>query len=139
MNKTSNAMKKTKKASKKTSNAMKKTKKAMKSAKTMKKAKRVSHIAKGKRARIAVFKGNKVKTATGLKKSDLIKSKSGKIVSKKQSARGKKIYHSNGIAKFSKAVQQARKALGIKGFVPVGGKTAKGQALLKKARSLYKK
>merc|ERR1719300_947487 len=119
-----------------------KSKKSMKKSgakKTMKKAaKRVSNIAKGKRARVAVFKGTKVKTVTGLKKSDLIKSKSGKIVSKKQSARGKKIYHSNGIAKFTKAVQQARKALGIKGFVPVGGKTAKGQALLKKARSLFK-
>merc|ERR1719300_744912 len=119
-----------------------KSKKSMKKSgakKTMKKAaKRVSNIAKGKRAKAAVFKGNKVKTSTGLKKSDLVKSKSGKIVSKKQSARGKKIYHSNGIAKFTKAVQAARKALGIKGFVPIGGKTAKGQALLKKARSLFK-
>merc|ERR1712126_382852 len=132
------SMKSTQKAAKSTKKTMKSSK-AMKSTKTMKKAKRVSTIAKGKRAKVAVFKGNKAKTATGLKKSDLIKSKSGKIVSKKQSARGKKIYHSNGIAKFSKAVQQARKALGIKGFVPVGGKTAKGQALLKKARSLYKK
>merc|ERR1719443_1289916 len=140
---TSNAMKKsTKKSTTKSTKTMKKamkTAKAMKAAKTMKKAKRVSHIAKGKRARIAVFKGNKVKTATGLKKSDLIKSKSGKIVSKKQSARGKKMFHSNGIARFSKAVVSARKALKIKGFVPVGGKTPEGQALLKKARSLYKK
>merc|ERR1719342_388041 len=123
----------TKKSVMKSVKGMKTAKSMKKSTKTMKKAKRVSNIAKGKRARVAVFKGNKVKTATGLKKSDLIKSKSGKIVSKKQSARGKKIYHSNGIAKFTKALQQARKALKIKGFVPVGGKTPEGQALLKKA------
>merc|ERR1711973_1042282 len=110
----------------------------MKSTETMKKAKRVSNIAKGKRARVVVFKGTKVKTATGLKKEDLV-NKSGKIVSKKQSARGKKIYHSNGIAEFVQAVQAARKALGFDRFVPIGGNTAKGQALLKKARSLYKK
>merc|ERR1712126_598780 len=120
---------------------MKSAKKAtMKSAKKpMKKAKRVSIIARGKLAKVAVFKGNKTKTSTGLKKSDLVRSKSGKIVSKKQSLRGKEVYQTNGIAKFTKAVQAARKALGIKGFVPVGGQTAKGQALLKKARSLYKR
>merc|ERR1719420_1888977 len=99
---------------------------------------RVSKVAKGKRAKSVVFKGNKEKTSTGLKKSDLVRNKNGRIVSKKQHARGKKIYHTNGIAKFTKAVQQARKALGIKGFVPIGGKTAKGQQLLKKARSFYK-
>ena len=97
-----------------------------------KKAKRVSKIAKGKRAKYAVFIGRKEKTASGLKKSDLIKNKSGKIVTRKSSARGKK-------NKFMNAVIAARKALGIKGFQAVGGKTAKGQALLKKARSLYKK
>merc|ERR1712243_87814 len=119
--------------------AMKKpTKKAMKKT-GMKKAKRVSKIAKGKHARAAVFRGRKQKTATGLKKSDLMVSKKGKIVTKKASARGKKIYVKHGLAKFTKATMAARKALGLKGFVPVGGKTAKGQALLKKARSLYKK
>merc|ERR1719370_1574464 len=97
-----------------------------------KKAKRVSKIAKGKRARAAVFNGRKEKTYTGLKKGDLMKNKSGKIVTRKASARGKK-------SKFMNAVVAARKALGIKGFQAVGGKTAKGQALLKKVRSLYKK
>ena len=118
---------------------MKKSMKAMKAMKSMKKggmkkkkAKRVSKIAKGKRARSAVFNGRKEKTASGLKKGDLIKNKSGKIVTRKASARGKK-------NKFMNAVIAARKALGIKGFQACGGKTAKGQALLKKARSLYKK
>merc|ERR1712192_192149 len=111
--------------------------KAMKSMKKsgMKKkkvAKRVSKIAKGKLARSAVFKGLKEKTYTGLKKGDLMKSKRGKIVTKKASAMGKK-------NKFMLAVIAARKALGIKGFQLCGGKTAKGQQLLAKARALYKK
>merc|ERR1719462_887925 len=114
-------------------------KKAMKKTGMKKKAKRVSVIAKGKRAKASVFRGTKEKTATGLKKSDLMVSKSGKVVTKKQNKRGKEVYVKNGLAKFTKAVMAARKPLGIKGFVPIGGKTAKGQALLKKARSLYKK
>merc|ERR1712215_167550 len=98
-----------------------------------------SKIAKGKRAKSSVFRGSKEKTSGGLKKSDLTKSKSGKVVSKKSQAHGRKQYQKNGLAKFTKAVQAARKALGIKGFVPVGGKSAKGMALLKKTRSLFKK
>merc|ERR1719498_1805397 len=47
------------------------------------KAKKVSVIAKGSRARASVFFGSKVKTYTGLKKSDLMKSKTGKIVTRK--------------------------------------------------------
>merc|ERR1712215_542058 len=118
--------------------------KGMKKAKksTMKGMKRramkVSKIAKGKRAKSSVFRGTKEKTSGGLAKSDLTKSKSGKVVSKKSQAHGRKQYQKNGLAKFTKAVMAARKSLGIKGFCPVGGKTAKGQALLKKARSLYK-
>jgi hypothetical protein len=37
------------------------------------------------------------------------------------------------------AVKSARKAMGVKGFCAVGGKTAKGAALLKKVRSIYRK
>ena len=51
--------------------------KAMKAMKAMKK-KTISKIAKGKRARASVFLGDKEKTYTGLKKSDLMKSKTGK-------------------------------------------------------------
>merc|ERR1719447_2488160 len=100
---------------------------------------KVSKIAKGRGAKSRVFRGSKAKTVGGLKKSDLMKNKEGKIVSKKRSAAGKKLYQKNGLGKWIKAVQQARKALGVKGMQVVGGKTAKGQALLKKARSLYKK
>merc|ERR1712060_1030279 len=105
----------------------------MKSAMKMRrKAMKVSVIAKGKRARASVFAGHKAKTASGLKKSDLHRSKSGKIVSKKATAAGKKAFKN--ISKWSGAVQKARKALGIKKFCAVGGKTKSGQALLAKAR-----
>merc|ERR1719291_1536756 len=113
--------------------AMKSMKKAMKAMKR-KKAMRVSKVAKAR-----VMNGTKERTVGGLKKSDLTKNKQGKVVSKKSRAAGLRAYQKNGLAKFGKAVQAARKALGVKGFVPVGGKTAKGQALLKKARSLYKR
>merc|ERR1712183_606580 len=104
-----------------------------------KKAKKISNIAKGRGAKARVFKGAKAKTASGLKKSDLMRNKDGKVVSKKRSAAGKKLYQRNGLAKWTKAVQQAKKSMGIKGFQVIGGKTAKGQALLKKARSLFRR
>merc|ERR1712193_182100 len=98
---------------------------------------KVSTIAKGKRSRVSVWNGTKKKNQSGLTKADLTKSKTGKIVSKKASANGKKAYKR--IAKWTASVNKARKALGIKGFQAVGGKSAKGQALLKKARSFYRK
>merc|ERR1711987_13968 len=103
---------------------------AMKAMRAMKK-KAVSKIAKGKLAKLVVFNGTKEKTMSGLKKSDLTKSKSGKIVSKKQSVNGKKAYaHIKG---WTVAVQKARKALGVKGFVAI----KKGSALYTKAKELY--
>merc|ERR1712080_631808 len=110
--------------------------KAMKAMKAMK-AKKVSKIAKGKRAKLAVFAGKKEKTGSGLTKASLTKNKSGKIVSKKSSAAGKKAYGK--IKGWTLACQKARKALGLKGFVPCGGKTAQGKAFLAKAKSFYKK
>ena len=80
-----------------------------------------------------------MKSVGGLKKGDLKKNKAGKIVSKKASEAAKKRKGYKKIVKWAAAFKAARKSLGIKGFVPCGGKTAKGQALLKKTRSLYKK
>ena len=58
---------------------------------TMKrKMKRVSKVARGKQAKGVVFRGNKEKTGGGLRKSDLIRNKRGKIVSRKQSETKKK-------------------------------------------------
>merc|ERR1712187_205341 len=107
--------------------------KSMQAMKGMKKkAMKKSVIAKGKRAKSSVFRGTKEKTTSGLKKSDLTKNKNGKVVSKKASAAGKKRY--GNIKGWVSAVSKARKAMGIKGFCPVGGKSAKGAALLKKAK-----
>merc|ERR1712224_439180 len=103
---------------------------AMKAMRAMKK-KAVSKIAKGKMARSVAFRGTEAKTASGLFKTDLMKSKTGKIVSKKQSAAGKKAYAN--IKGWTVAVQKARKALGVKGFVAV----KKGTPLYKKAKELF--
>merc|ERR1719276_225567 len=117
--------------------AMKKAmkKKAMKAMKTMKKRKAMK-VSKGKNAKASVFRGTKEKTKTGLTKSNLTKSKRGKIVTKKASAAGKRNYKN--ISGWNKACMAARKALNIKGFCAIGGKSAQGKALLAKARSIYK-
>merc|ERR1712146_558207 len=102
---------------------------AMKAMKAMK-AKKVSVIAKGSRARASVFFGSKVKTYTGLKKSDLMKSKTGKITRKSHAA-GLKAYKQ--IKGWTAAVQKARKELGCNGFVAV----RKGTPLYKAAKAIY--
>merc|ERR1712050_801607 len=100
--------------------------------------KKVSKVASGKLARLVVFRGAKAKTSSGMTKDKLTKNKDGKVVSKALSARAKKSYAS-GIGKWTKAVQAAKKALGIKGFAIIGGRTAQGKALHAKAKALYKK
>merc|ERR1711972_573342 len=100
--------------------SMKKATKATKAMKAMKamgqsmKAKRVSVIAKGKRAKSAVFAGRKEKTVGGLRKDALKKNSKGKIVSKKASARAQKAYAAGrGFRKWAEATKKARKALGL--------------------------
>merc|ERR1719210_429828 len=112
----------------------------MKSAmkKSMKKAKRVSVIARGKRAKAAVFNGRKQKTASGISKGDLMKNKTGKIVSKKASAPSKKMFAGSKLKAWADAVKKARKQMGIKGFVPIGGKSTQGRALLAKVKKARK-
>merc|ERR1712118_395554 len=46
---------------------------------------------------LVVFRGTKAKTASGLSKSDLIKNKKGRVVSKKQSAQGKGLRQHQGL------------------------------------------
>eukprot|EP00405_Crypthecodinium_cohnii_P002889 CAMPEP_0194750482 /NCGR_PEP_ID=MMETSP0323_2-20130528/4543_1 /TAXON_ID=2866 ORGANISM="Crypthecodinium cohnii, Strain Seligo" /NCGR_SAMPLE_ID=MMETSP0323_2 /ASSEMBLY_ACC=CAM_ASM_000346 /LENGTH=125 /DNA_ID=CAMNT_0039666247 /DNA_START=118 /DNA_END=495 /DNA_ORIENTATION=+ len=117
-----------------------KTMKTMKAAsgmkKAMKKAMKVSVIAKGPLAKSRVFKGKKEKTVGGLTKDKLTKNKFGKVVSKSASARAKKNFANSKLKSWGLAVKAARKALGITGFVPIGGKTASGKALYAKAKSL---
>merc|ERR1719465_237766 len=98
---------------------------AMKAMRAMKK-KSVSKIGKGRYARAMVLRGTKEKTVGGLTASSLTKNKYGKIVSKKASLRSKK-------NPWTAAVQKARKALGIKGFMAI----KKGSPLYKKAKEIY--
>merc|ERR1712190_171868 len=96
--------------------------KAMKAMKAMK-AKRVSR----RMAKAIAFRGGNTGGATTLKKADLVKSKTGKIVSKAKSILAKRRYAA-GVGKWTKAVQKARKEMGVPGFVAI-----------KKGTPLYKK
>ncbi|CAE7356856.1 unnamed protein product [Symbiodinium natans] len=108
---------------------------AMKGRKAMKK-KAISKIARGKLAKMVVFKGNKDKTSTGLQKGDLMKNKNGKVVTKKQHAKGKALFKQFA-QRWLDACMTARKELGLKGFCAVGGKTTQGKALYAKAKAIY--
>mmetsp|Transcript_43980 Transcript_43980/g.88733 ORF Transcript_43980/g.88733 Transcript_43980/m.88733 type:complete len:107 (-) Transcript_43980:154-474(-) len=96
--------------------------------KAMKAMKSKSTIGKGKLAKFMVYKGSKAKTSGGLKASDITKNKYGRFVSKKASARGKTNV-------WAKAIAAARKALGLKGFVPIN-KGPEGKALYAKAKTI---
>uniref|UniRef100_A0A7S1KVA9 Uncharacterized protein n=1 Tax=Alexandrium catenella TaxID=2925 RepID=A0A7S1KVA9_ALECA len=102
----------------------------MKAMKAMKKAMK-SIVARGKLSKSQVYKGRKVKTVGGLKASDITKNKYGKYVSKKASARAKTNV-------WAKAIAAARKALGLKGFVPIN-KGPEGKALYAKAKTILEK
>merc|ERR1712164_73011 len=119
------AAKTAKKAVKKAKKAAKKAKKAAKKPKKTKK--KVSKIAKGRFSKVLVLRGKKEKTVGGLKATDLIKNKYGRVVSKKASAKSKK-------SPWIAAVTAARSALKLKGFVAI----KKGSPLYAKAKSLYK-
>merc|ERR1712137_1330203 len=74
-----------------------------------------------------VFAGTRVKTTGGLKKEDLTRNKRGKVVSKKMHAKGKKAF--SHIKAWHVAVSKARQALGVHGFIAIGGKKPDGKAL----------
>merc|ERR1712215_402614 len=79
-----------KKSSMKKASMKKSSMKAAKKTGMKRKAMKKSVIAKGKRGKSSVFRGTKAKTSGGLKKSDLVRSKSGRIVSRKLSENAKK-------------------------------------------------
>lgn len=103
--------------------------KVMKVMKVMKpmKAMKSSTIAKGKKAKLLVYQGKKVKTKTGLTKADLVKSKSNKIVSAKKSKSGRE-------SKWAKATAKARAAKGYTGFKAI----KKGGSFYEKAKELMR-
>ena len=91
-----------------------------------------------------VYNGTAKMTKGGLKKADIKKVNDGygniRYKSKKQQSSGKKANSFR--AKWAKAMKKARSQL-IKegviedtGFIPVGGKTKSGKALLKRIREL---
>merc|ERR1712129_602818 len=90
---------------------------------------RVSKIARGRRAKSNVYKGKKEKTVGGLTANDLFMNKRGKVVSKKTSARMK-----NNL--WIKALVEARKALGLTGFVGISS-GAEGKTLYAKAKVIF--
>ena len=87
-----------------------------------------------------VYHGSARYTKGGLIKSDIKRIDDGygnfRYKSKKQQAAG----HKKGTFrdKWSKAMKKARKELQLEGFVPVGGTTKDGKALLKLTRQLMK-
>jgi hypothetical protein len=90
-------------------------------------------VAKGKRGKTAVYRGRFVRTVGGLRKEQLTKSKSGKIVSKRMQAIGKGRGCSN-IKGWTEAFMKARAELGLCGFIVV----KKGSALYCKTMELYR-
>merc|ERR1719161_1307977 len=104
---------------------MKKTMKKVIKKMMKKPMKKVSSIAKGKKAKLQVWRGKKSKTSSGLKKDDLVQSKSRKIVSAKKSALGKN-------SKWAKATTKAREQKGYKGFKAI----KRGTSFYDKAKEL---
>ena len=89
--------------------------KAMKAAAPIKAMKAMKKkVISARLAKRHAFLGKISKTATGLTKSDLKLTKTGKVVSKKKSAKAKSVF-----GPWIAAVQKARAALKIKGFFAV--------------------
>merc|ERR1712070_507729 len=95
--------------------------KVMKAMKVMK----ASIVAKGKKAKVAVWQGKKLKTSGGLRKEHLVKSSKKKIVSAMRSQLGKK-------SKWSIATAKARILKGYIGFKPI----KKGTSFYEKAKEV---
>lgn len=100
---------------------------------TVKRRRKARKSVRGTRSQ--VFRGTRltVKT-TGQKKSDLMKNKRGKVVSKIANKAGKATYKRNGLDKWNKAFMQARKNLGLEGFVSI----KKGTPFYEETMKLYK-
>ena len=86
-------------------------------------------------SRVKVFHGTADATVGGLKRGNLKRSKSGKIVSAEKSQLAKDKFHAagSGIKKWSGAYKKARRELGVTGFAP----PKKGTALYKLTRKYY--
>uniref|UniRef100_A0A7S1FIR9 Uncharacterized protein n=1 Tax=Noctiluca scintillans TaxID=2966 RepID=A0A7S1FIR9_NOCSC len=96
---------------------------------------RVSKTARGRGAKVLVFKGHRERTAGGLKVDMLMKNRRGKVVSKRANASGRRRFVN--IEPWVRALMAARECLRISGFVAVNGRTLQGKALYIKTRALY--
>ncbi|CAD7974590.1 unnamed protein product [Amoebophrya sp. A120] len=96
---------------------------------------RSSKVAYGKYGKSIVKKGHKKQTGGGLVAADLSRNKKGKVVQASRSILAKETQ--THIASWAKATKQAKRALGLTGFVPVGGKSQTGQQLLAEVRRIY--
>merc|ERR1711896_102694 len=90
--------------------------------------------ARGRFAKVQVFKGTKEKTVSGLTKDSLMKNKRGKIVSKRNNAKGKRAFKN--VETWVEAFVQAREMLRVEGFHAINGKTLQGKALYYKTKAL---
>merc|ERR1719335_2046197 len=106
----------------------------MKKVKVMKKKKQVSKVARGRYAKALVFRGSKEKTVGGLTKDSLMRNKRGKVVSKRQNAKGKRAYKN--VETWTEFFMQAREMLRVEGFHAINGKTLQGKALYYKTKAL---
>ena len=90
-------------------------------------------------SRMEVFKGKAWSTSkrSKLQKGALIKNPKGKIVSAAQSQATKLRFAQSAAGKWAQGLRIARSELGETGFCPIGGKSARGQALLAKTKEAY--
>merc|ERR1740123_185582 len=95
---------------------------------------RAKTIARGRFAKALVLRGKYQKTSGGIKAEGLMRNKRGKVVSKRQSARGKIMYKN--IEGWVEAFMAARAALHCTGFVAINGKTLQGKALYIKSKAM---
>merc|ERR1719262_1903210 len=105
----------------------------MKIRKVMKK-KKISKVARGRMAKALVFRGSREKTAGGLTRDSLMKNKRGKVVSKRQNAKGNRAFKN--VETWVEAFVQAREMLRVEGFHAINGKTLQGKALYYKTKAL---
>merc|ERR550514_1030746 len=106
----------------------------MKAMRKVMKKKKVSKIARGRMAKALVFRGSKEKTVGGLTRDSLMKNKRGKIVSKRNNAKGKRAFKN--VETWVEAFVQAPEMLRVEGFHAINGKTLQGKALYYKTKAL---
>merc|ERR1739848_910074 len=98
------------------------------------KKKKASKIARGRMAKALVFRGSREKTSGGLTRDSLMKNKRGKIVSKRNNAKGKRAFKN--VETWVEAFVQAREMLRVEGFHAINGKTLQGKALYYRTKAL---